>query len=153
MVHYLESKTGVAVQIRDVGFTTIFNTLTNVVFSRDLMGFEEDDVGFCFNFKEHYRKIAKLGLVPNLADFYPILSGLDLQGLKRKIAECNRRVDVVYEGFIAQRRRDRDRNGGERLGDFLDSMLDIGFCDEQIKNSFQQAQTLHLQLWNGPWQS
>lgn len=87
-----------------------------------------------YGFKEHYRKTLELGLVPNLADFYPILSGLDLQGLRKKSAECSRRVDSVYDTFIAERRRDRDRNGGAATcRDFLDSMLDFGFCDDQMR--------------------
>ncbi|CAN0902707.1 Corytuberine synthase [Linum grandiflorum] len=78
MLAFLLANEGGRVNVGETVFTTVFNSLCNVFFSRDLLRFGEgdDENGL----KSHVRRMMDLGVAPNVADFYPFLARLDPQG-------------------------------------------------------------------------
>ncbi|XP_022929108.1 probable (S)-N-methylcoclaurine 3'-hydroxylase isozyme 2 [Cucurbita moschata] len=128
MVEFLQSKQGSVVEIKEFVFITVFNTLSNFIFSRDLVGF----VGDGFNGIEgHFKNVIDWALIPNLADFYPLLRCFDLQGLRKKAAIYKNQIDSSWEILIKERRTIHSR-GVLVTSDFLDVLIQSGFTDEQI---------------------
>ncbi|KAJ6712420.1 CYTOCHROME P450 FAMILY 76 SUBFAMILY C POLYPEPTIDE 5-RELATED [Salix purpurea] len=107
MVGFINKMEGKVVKIREIATATVFNMLSNILVSRDLISLEHEseDGGMSSVLKD----IARLASTPNISDFYPILGPLDLQGLRKKTMELHRR------------RRD-----------FLDTLLLNGSSDDQI---------------------
>lgn len=130
LVEFLDSKQGSVVEIKDFVFTSVFNTLSNLIFSRDLLGF----VGDGFNgIKGPFKKMMDLGLTPNLADFYPLLRSFDLQGLRKKAAIYRNQVDSSW-GILIKERREIHCQQGSASSDFLDVLIQSGFTDQQISS-------------------
>ncbi|XP_031741123.1 probable (S)-N-methylcoclaurine 3'-hydroxylase isozyme 2 [Cucumis sativus] len=128
LVEFLESKQGSVVKIKDFVFTSVFNTLSNLIFSMDLLDF----VGDGFNgIKGSFKKMMDLGLTPNLADFYPLLRRFDLQGLRKKAAIYMNEVDSLW-GILIKERREIHCQQGSASSDFLDVLIQSGFSDQQI---------------------
>ncbi|XP_038906737.1 probable (S)-N-methylcoclaurine 3'-hydroxylase isozyme 2 [Benincasa hispida] len=128
LVEFLDSKQGSVVEIKDLVFTSVFNTLSNLIFSRDLLGF----VGDGFNgIKGPFKNLMDLGLTPNLADFYPLLRSFDLQGLRKKAAIYKNQVDSLW-GILIKERREIHGQQGSSSSDFLDVLIQSGFTDQEI---------------------
>ncbi|XP_052171729.1 (S)-N-methylcoclaurine 3'-hydroxylase isozyme 1-like [Diospyros lotus] len=125
MVEYLNSKEGMVVKLGEVVFATVFNMLSNVLLSRDLMRLAEGcmDGGM----KGVIRELMEVVSAPNLSDFYPIFGPLDLQGLNKKWMKLLKKLHTIWEPIIQER---RERKQGQ--GDFLDALIDDGFSDDQI---------------------
>ncbi|XP_022159319.1 probable (S)-N-methylcoclaurine 3'-hydroxylase isozyme 2 [Momordica charantia] len=132
MVEFLVSKQGSVVEIRDFVFTTVFNILSNFIFSRDLFDF----VGDGFNgIKASLKKMVTLGLTPNLADYYSLLRNLDLQGLRKKATIYRKQIDSAWKELIDERRKIHLQNSPNFVArDFLDVLIQSQFNDEQINH-------------------
>ncbi|KAA0055170.1 putative (S)-N-methylcoclaurine 3'-hydroxylase isozyme 2 [Cucumis melo var. makuwa] len=128
LVKFLESKQGSVVEVKDFVFTSVFNTLSNLIFSMDLIDFVGD--GFK-GIKGPFKKMMDLGLTPNLADFYPLLRRFDLQGLKNKADIYKNEVDSLW-GILIKERREIHCQQGSASNDFLDVLIQSGFDDQQI---------------------
>uniref|UniRef100_A0A6N2NEE6 Cytochrome P450 n=1 Tax=Salix viminalis TaxID=40686 RepID=A0A6N2NEE6_SALVM len=128
MVEFIGRREGEVVRIGEVVLAIVFNTIANLIFSVDLIGLEDD--GAATGLKSLMWRMMKLGATPNIADFYPILGGIDLQGLKRKMAVCVNQMFGVWGKHIKERREKHAQDGPRR--DFLDVFLANGFEDLQI---------------------
>ncbi|KAJ9139920.1 hypothetical protein P3X46_030612 [Hevea brasiliensis] len=128
MVKFLETRQGKVVNIGEVVFTTVFNTLSNLLFSKDFIGLE--DKGVASGLKNLIWKMMELGTAPNIADFYPILGGLDPQGLRRKSLKCVQEMFAIWEIYVKERRQKHGQDAPKN--DFLDVFLANGFQDDQI---------------------
>ncbi|CAI0398945.1 unnamed protein product [Linum tenue] len=82
MVEFLEGKLGEPVSIGQVVFAAIFDSLSNLMLSRDCIGFESSETAN--RLKSLIWRFMELGTSPNLADFFPVLKKLDPQGLRRE---------------------------------------------------------------------
>ncbi|KAJ0099849.1 hypothetical protein Patl1_20078 [Pistacia atlantica] len=133
LVEFLGSKEGQKVQIREVLFITTFNSLSNIYLSKDFPAFGS---GESRGMSGLVRDMMELWTAPNISDLFPILSGLDLQGLRKKANECVKKMCGIWDSTIKER---RERRGGDHQSnhrDFLDALLDSGFSDEQISLIF-----------------
>ncbi|XP_031269413.1 (S)-N-methylcoclaurine 3'-hydroxylase isozyme 2-like [Pistacia vera] len=133
LVEFLGSKEGQKVQIREVLFVTTFNSLSNIYLSKDFLAFGS---GESRGMSGLVRDMMELWTAPNISDLFPILSGLDLQGLRKKADECVKKMCGIWDSTIKER---RERRGGDHQSnhrDFLDALLDSGFSDEQISLIF-----------------
>jgi len=63
---------------------------------------------------------------PNLADFFPFLGFLDLQGARKEARLLMHKLFRVFQGFIDTKRSSTSRNNN----DMLDSLLDIAHKKE-----------------------
>ncbi|KDP20161.1 hypothetical protein JCGZ_11053 [Jatropha curcas] len=129
MIEFLGIKQGQVVNVGEVVFATVFNSISNLLFSKDFISFEDEES--VSGLKGLMWKLMELGSAPNLADFYPIFSGLDLQGLRKKMSKCLKEMFDIWEIFIKERRERHARNGVVKE-DFLDVFISNGFDDEQI---------------------
>ncbi|KAH7864772.1 hypothetical protein Vadar_033634 [Vaccinium darrowii] len=125
---------GEVVKIGEVVFATVFNMLSNVMMSRDFIGLGEESSSGVM--KSLIRRMMEVASAPNLSDFYPILGGLDLQGLKKRSMELMGRTFAMWEPVIEERRRERRRSSVSSHQDFLDSLLDRAFSNDQINQLF-----------------
>nr|XP_024927272.2 (S)-N-methylcoclaurine 3'-hydroxylase isozyme 1-like isoform X1 [Ziziphus jujuba var. spinosa] len=139
MVEFLRTKEGKVVDIGEVVFITVFDTLANLFFSRDFIGFRNQ--GIASELKELIWRMMELGTTPNIADFYPLFSRLDVQGLKKKALGCLNEMFGVWEFLIKERRESSHGHSNIKHGDFLDVFLANGFTDEQINVLFLELFT------------
>ncbi|KAL9375897.1 hypothetical protein Peur_032776 [Populus x canadensis] len=128
MVEFIGRREGEVVGIGEVVLVIVFNTIANLLFSVDLIGLEDD--GAATGLKSLMWRMMKLGATPNIADFYPILGGIDPQGLKRKMTVCVNQMFDIWGKYIKERREKHVHDGPR--SDFLDVFLANGFEDLKI---------------------
>ncbi|KAL3523035.1 hypothetical protein ACH5RR_015869 [Cinchona calisaya] len=135
LLDFLVSKEGEKIKIAQILFVTIFNVLGNILCSKDLISFEETQDSSGLN--KAMREIVELFATPNISDFYPILSGLDLQGLSKKANECVKIIHSAWEGIIKDRKAQKLFQDSSRHNkDLLDVLLHKDFTDDQINYLF-----------------
>ncbi|KAK1289780.1 putative (S)-N-methylcoclaurine 3'-hydroxylase isozyme 2 [Acorus calamus] len=129
LVRFLRAREGQEVTLADVVFGSILNVLGMIVFSKDVFDLEgkavENDTGM----KGMIRQLMVLAAIPNLADLYPFLGRLDMQGLRRASGECVKRMNGSWAAIVKERRAS---GGGRDENDFLKVLIDEGFSDPQI---------------------
>ncbi|KAL3523031.1 hypothetical protein ACH5RR_015865 [Cinchona calisaya] len=135
LLDFLVSKEAEKIKIAQILFVTIFNVLGNILCSKDLISFEETQDSSGLN--KAMREIVELFATPNISDFYPILSGLDLQGLGKKATECVKIIHSAWEGIIKDRKAQKLFQDSSRHNkDLLDVLLHKDFTDDQINYLF-----------------
>ncbi|CAL1371340.1 unnamed protein product [Linum trigynum] len=142
MVEFLAAREGKVVDIGEIVFTTVFNSLCNLFFSDDLLVLE-DRKGKASGLKSHIWKMMELGATPSIADFYPVLAPLDPQGLKKKMAKVVSQMFSVWDSYIKERREIHESkfHVDAPKGDFLDVFLSNGFDDQKINWLFFELLT------------
>ncbi|KAL2248623.1 UNVERIFIED_CONTAM: (S)-N-methylcoclaurine 3'-hydroxylase isozyme 1 [Sesamum indicum] len=120
MVKFLKEREGQLVNMSEVIYNLVFNTMYNILLSRDVIGFGPDGSGAGPELKELTKQFLNLIAATNVADLFPILHELDIQGMQKK--------DIVGE------RRDQRSKGVGAQEDFLDSLLEIGLSDNHINH-------------------
>lgn len=131
MVNYLHAMEGQVVNVSQVILDVVLNTMSNILFSGDVFVFGPGVKGA--RFKELTRKYLNLLATPNLADLFPIMNGLDIQGLKKNVREINEKIFTMWQEILQARREQRSK-GIRTQVDFLDSLLEIGFSDNHINH-------------------
>ncbi|KAL8111060.1 hypothetical protein AgCh_026709 [Apium graveolens] len=116
------SKTGQAVNIGKLAFTTALNQMSNTCFSEDVAHFNSDQDGN--EFQNAVKTIMKVDGTMNFADYFPWLKIFDPQGIRRDAKAAYTWLDQLCEKFINQRLRHRESNFPP-YGDLLDSFLDF----------------------------
>ncbi|KAA8521981.1 hypothetical protein F0562_012705 [Nyssa sinensis] len=131
MVKFLSEMEGEVVKVGEVDFATVFNTLSNVLMSKDFISLEKGSVdGGTEGLIRTYIEVLS---APNLADFYPIFAALDLQGLNKRSKELFRRIFSIWEPIIEERRGlKRGDSSGQK--DFLDALINNAFTNDQINH-------------------
>ncbi|KAJ4842803.1 hypothetical protein Tsubulata_037926 [Turnera subulata] len=129
MVKYIKRKEGNVVNIGEVVFAAVFNTLGNVMYSTDLIDLEGEGVSGGL-IKGLISKVVQLVVTPNIAEFYPILANLDPQGLTKKVGKIYEEICKVWEKLVQERRE--SLVVGAPAADFLDVFLANGFDNSQI---------------------
>ncbi|CAI9755604.1 unnamed protein product [Fraxinus pennsylvanica] len=132
MMEFLRTKEGEIVKIRDIVFTTVYNTLGNICFSKDLIDFDDEKMGS--DWRVIMWRFMECATTPIVADFFPYLDGLELDplGLKKKSKKCMEKMFQVWGDIIKQRRMENGCDDVINHGDFLDFMMANGFSDVQI---------------------
>ncbi|KAK1431676.1 hypothetical protein QVD17_08215 [Tagetes erecta] len=128
MIGYLCSKEGQVVNIEEVVFTTMFNTLSNIFFGKDFLDLK-DEGGSASDLRDKLFMILTSGLAPNVSDFFPLLKRLDLQGLRKKTMKHIMEVFSSWEGIINERRL---AVVAEKERCFLDCLIENGFSNDRI---------------------
>ncbi|KAJ4845385.1 hypothetical protein Tsubulata_036576, partial [Turnera subulata] len=132
MVEYVRSRQGQVVSIGDSVFTTVFNTLTNVLFSKDFINGLEHKGSAAGGLQSLTSRLVELSAVPNVADFYPIFAGLDPQRLYARLTKTYEAACALWAPHIRERRETHVPAAGGDPQDFLDVFLENGFDDHQI---------------------
>ncbi|XP_010523703.1 PREDICTED: cytochrome P450 76C4-like [Tarenaya hassleriana] len=111
---------GEAVDIGRASFVTAVNIISNTLFS---INFASYDYTASNEFHDLVVGIMTAAGKPNLADFFPILRFLDLQGIRKELKACSDRLFEVFQGFIDSRTAKRSSRTEPK--DVLDSLIDI----------------------------
>ena len=83
LLDFLHRQEGQAINVEDVVFITLFNTLTSVIFSRDLLDLK-DVHGTRDGLNESLHKIIEYGgIIKDFGSFFPIFQRFDLQGIRK----------------------------------------------------------------------
>ncbi|KAL2550353.1 Cytochrome [Forsythia ovata] len=131
MVRYLHEKEGQVLNISELIFNTLLNTMCNILFSMDVFGPEGGGKGV--EVKKLVGKFVKIVATPNLADLFPILHGWDIQGMQKKVRKINEKIFTIWKDIIKERREKRRRNILTQE-DFLDALLGNGFSNDHINH-------------------
>lgn len=134
MMGYLHGKKQEVVNIGDVVFTTMFNTISNVFFGKDLINFE-DEFGTAGGLKGKLFNLLKDGIRPNVSDFFPLVRRFDLQGLRKENLKNLKEVFSFWEDIVDERRvgiNSLEMMVADEENCFLDRLLENGFSNDQI---------------------
>lgn len=127
------------VEFGRVCYVTMMNMLTNGVVSVDFMDYEGNGIGR--ELKELITTVGELTRVTNLGDVFPVLKGLDVQGLGRKRKEVVGKIVKVWEGILGERRKLIGGHNDISTRDFLDVLIQNGMNDGQINQFIMVSHT------------
>ncbi|OIT21830.1 cytochrome p450 76c2 [Nicotiana attenuata] len=139
LVEFLRSKEGQVINLGELIFATVLNMLSNVMISQDIVKLEKEieDGGT----KSLIREAMEVGSAPNISDFYPFLSKLDLQGLRRKSMVLMSKIrSKTWERIVKERRKSKE-TGSTSQQDFLETLLNNGFTNDAIHQLFMELFT------------
>ncbi|KAK4365322.1 hypothetical protein RND71_016680 [Anisodus tanguticus] len=142
LVEFLRSKEGRVVNLGELVFATVFNMLSNVMISKDMVNLEketEEDGGM----KSLIRGIIEV----DISDFYPILGKFDLQGLHKKSIDLMTKIRSKWEAILDERRNSRE-SGSSSQHDFLETLLDNGFTNDRIHHQENWSSLLECSIYN-----
>ncbi|KAJ3677083.1 hypothetical protein LUZ60_002807 [Juncus effusus] len=110
-----------SVNIGEVVFAGMLNIISNLLFSEDVIDSDSESPQ---EFKELIAAYTSEAIKPNISDFFPFLSQLDLQGKRHCMAGYLKRFYDFFEAVI-DRRVKCGNGGGGKNNDFLDSLLEL----------------------------
>ncbi|KAI3839097.1 hypothetical protein MKX03_011096, partial [Papaver bracteatum] len=107
------------VDIGHVAFTTVLNLISNSLVSVDLGDFNSDST-----FETALRDIVLEAGKPNISDYIPIISFMDVQGTKRRMRNYAGIMDDTFDKIIDQKLELVKERKSSSCGDLLDIILD-----------------------------
>ncbi|XAR69693.1 hypothetical protein NMG60_11001390, partial [Bertholletia excelsa] len=134
------------VHVADIVFFTAFNTLGNLILSKDLLDPESNQGS---EFLRAVTGLMEWSGHPNIVDLFPWLAWVDPQGLRRKMDRDLGRAVEIASGFVKERVRERELGGERKANDFLDVLLDYEGTgnDEPAKISDHRLNILILEIF------
>ncbi|VVB06455.1 unnamed protein product [Arabis nemorensis] len=108
------------VNMARASFITSLNIISNALFSTDLASFDDSDT--TRELHDVVLRMMEIAGKPNVADFFPFLGFLDLQGTRKEARLRMHRLFKVFQGFIVTK---RSSNASRNSNDMLDSLLNI----------------------------
>ncbi|XP_034897619.1 geraniol 8-hydroxylase [Populus alba] len=132
---------GEAMDIGQAAFTTAVNALSNSIFSLNLSDSNSDTAS---QLKEVVGCIMEEAGKPNLADYFPVLRGVDLQGIKRRMAIHFGKILNIFDGIVNERLQLRKMQGYVPVNDMLDTLLTIS--EDNNEGIMETSQIKHLFL-------
>ncbi|XP_051126836.1 cytochrome P450 76T24-like [Andrographis paniculata] len=112
---------GRAVNIQEVVYTNTINLMFATMFSFD---FGEVDSNAARELKEALEEVFNTVFAPNLADYFPVLKGTDLQGIKRRGEKSFGKILGILEDVIQKRLESMNSTESSKKNDFLAALLD-----------------------------
>ncbi|KAK2985114.1 hypothetical protein RJ640_022992 [Escallonia rubra] len=134
MMHFLISKEGETIKIRDIVYTAVFNMLSNMLFSMDFEDFEGKGLGE--GMRQYQKKFIQTAAVPQLSDLFPILGAWDYQGMYSKLMPIYNQICAAWSHIVRERRQTNIDVPRQR--DFVDALIEKGLTDEQIDPLLQE---------------
>ncbi|KAM3701816.1 hypothetical protein ACJW31_05G203800 [Castanea mollissima] len=111
------------IDIGQVVFTTVLNSISNTLFSIDLAQYDS-------NLSQEFRDLV-CGVTieagrPNIADYFPALRFIDPQGVRKRTRIYFSKLFGIFDGIINQRLQLRASSKGfKERNDVLDSLLNL----------------------------
>lgn len=134
MLELIGKMEGKEVKIRDLVSAVVFNMLSNVMVSRDLINLEYESLNG--EISRLVRSMMEVASSPNISDIFPILGPLDLQGLRKKSLELFDKSWKIWEPIIKERQEMRKSSNSSTQQDFLDALIDENCSEEQVNMLF-----------------
>jgi len=113
------------VNIGHIAFHSAFNLIGNMAFGKDMF---DPHLRASEDLKDAISKVLVLHTAPNLADYFPFLQFLDLQGVYRNMGIYRKKAYDVMDKFIEDRLAKRGKNSDisdDGKKDLLDVLLDM----------------------------
>lgn len=130
---------GEALDIGEATFAATLNSISNTLFSIDLVGFSS---GSSREFKDLICGILEEAGSPNISDFFPFLRSLDPQRKRSRMNSYFRKIFKFIDDIIEERIQVRASKSGSKVyGDVLDSFLDLM---EEENSQLRRSDVLHL---------
>lgn len=115
------SRAGEAVNFRQLVHATVNNIVSNIEFSADFVDIKSETAAeFQILSRDHNDEAGK----PNLSDFFPAIRLLDPLGNRRRMSGLMKRLHLIFDRLMAERRLIRKSPGSPRKNDLLDALLD-----------------------------
>ncbi|KAI3718993.1 hypothetical protein L6452_19882 [Arctium lappa] len=134
LLEFLHRKQGQVINVEDVVFTTLFNTLSSTIFARDFLDLK-DVHGTRDGLKESLHKIIEYGgLIKDFGSFFPMFERFDLQGIRKGTMTQYKKTFAYWEDIIEERRARINSSAwsSEQAQSFVDRLLENGFSNDQI---------------------
>uniref|UniRef100_A0A803KYZ1 Cytochrome P450 76AD1-like protein n=1 Tax=Chenopodium quinoa TaxID=63459 RepID=A0A803KYZ1_CHEQI len=112
------SESGLPIDIGKAAFVTTLNLLSNTIFSMDLATHVSSNSQ---EFKDIIWTLLEEAARPNVSDFFPLVRGLDLQGVLRRATDFANKLLGIFEEIIDERLR----NSNDAKDDFLGTLLKL----------------------------
>ncbi|XP_074294555.1 cytochrome P450 71AU50-like [Silene latifolia] len=91
-------RAGELVDIGDLIFFTIFNSVMSMVWGDTIKGKDGEDIqSFATDFRSLIGDFMLLLGTPNVSDFLPFLACLDLQGIRRRMKSVADRIEMLFD--------------------------------------------------------
>ncbi|KAL0866878.1 hypothetical protein Bca101_045996 [Brassica carinata] len=110
---------GESVDIARALFVTSLNIISNTFFSTDLGSY---DPRTSLELQDSVVRIMETIGKPNLANYFPLVGFLDLQGIRKEMKVCSDMLFQVFQGFIDARNNEKS---SRNESDLLDSLMDL----------------------------
>ncbi|XP_024991460.1 probable (S)-N-methylcoclaurine 3'-hydroxylase isozyme 2 [Cynara cardunculus var. scolymus] len=133
MLDFLRSKEGEVLNIAEVVFTTSFNILSCIIFSKDLLDLK-DEHHTRGGLKDSIEKVMEYGGKPDFSNFFPMFRILDLQGIRKGSHKNIKRVFSFWKEIIKETRSQMGSSAwtSKQTKSLLDRLLEEGVSDNQI---------------------
>ena len=115
------SQSSEAVNIGRASFITSLNIISNALFSINLANFNDTET--TDDFQNVVLRMMEIAGKSNMADFFPFLGFLDLQGTRKEARLCMNKLFRVFQRFIDTKRSLKASRNKDN--DMLSSLLDI----------------------------
>ncbi|KAJ4905362.1 Cytochrome P450 76C4 [Raphanus sativus] len=112
-------KRGESVDIARASFVTSLNIISNTFFSTDLGSY---DPRTSMELQDSVVRIMETIGKPNLANYFPLIGFLDMQGIRKEMKVCSDVLFQVFQGFIDARNNEKS---SRNESDLLDSLMDL----------------------------
>ncbi|KAL0012710.1 hypothetical protein SO802_007818 [Lithocarpus litseifolius] len=134
-------ESGAPIDIGRVVFTTVLNSISNLLFSIDLAQY---DSNLSQEFRDLLCGLAKEAGRPNIADYFPALRLIDPQGVRKRSRIYYSKLLVIFDGIISQRLQLKASSKGYKASnDVLDSLLSL---TEEDNSEISLLDITHLLL-------
>ena len=134
-------KSGAPVDVGQVVFTTALNAISNTFVSIDLAQYGSN---LSHEFQHLVYCLAQEAGKPNLADFFPALSLVDPQGIRKRTRIYFAKLFGIFDGIINERVQLRASSKGPKASnDVLDSLLTL---NEEDNSKISLRDIKHLIL-------
>ncbi|KAK1415271.1 hypothetical protein QVD17_31049 [Tagetes erecta] len=131
LLEFLRKKQGQVINIRDIVFTTFFNTLSCIVFGKDMLDLEEEHESFVGVKRSILMILEYVARIKDVGSFFPVFERFDLQGI-RKGGQKHVHDAFGYWKDMIQERRAHMKSSTWQSKSFLDRLLESGFSDNRI---------------------
>ncbi|XP_054780070.1 cytochrome P450 76T24-like [Prosopis cineraria] len=111
---------GEGLDIGELAFTTVLNSISSTLFSIDLAGYAS---GSSREFRDHVWGIMEEAGKPNIADFFPVLRVLDPQGARSRMDNYAGKLFKMLDDIVGERMELVRASKMESFTDVLGSLL------------------------------
>ncbi|KAL9167324.1 hypothetical protein ABFS82_05G088900 [Erythranthe guttata] len=142
-VRQVHAKIGKTVEIGPLIFRTELKVMMNMLWGGKFEGEEGERIAS--EFLAVAPKLVDLFGKPNISDFFPLLAGLDIQGVKKQMETYMLIVDKIFETVITQHERNLSGEIKEGKKDLLQILLEIqNKQDSEMSISRRQIKAIFM---------
>ncbi|XP_058186615.1 cytochrome P450 81Q32-like [Rhododendron vialii] len=109
-LHQKSSADFAKVEMKSKLYGLTFNIIVRMIAGKRYYGDDLEDSAKAAEFRELVSKAFEYAGSWNAADYVPVLGWIDYKGFEKNLAKFHKRLDVIFQGLIDERRRDESKN-------------------------------------------